>query len=59
MKEIEELKKELKNLKIKYEELRKRYVSQNDELCKLKDFISKEIKNENKHWNTKTRASRH
>lgn len=48
-KEINSLKKELKDLKIKYTELKKRYILQNDELCKLKLYISEVLKNENKH----------
>lgn len=53
---IKELRKELKEEKLKYEVLRKRYVLQNDELCRLKAFIS-EVLNENKYGNTKTRTS--
>ena len=48
-KEIEELKKELKNLKIKYQELFDRYVKQNNELCKLKAYLIEGTKNEDKH----------
>lgn len=53
---IKELRKELKEERLKYEVLRKRYALQNDELCRLKTFIS-EVLNENKYGNTKTRTS--
>jgi hypothetical protein len=47
------LKKELKELNEKYNELVKRYVSQNNELTLIKDFLSKEGYIENKHRITK------
>lgn len=46
---INSLRRELKELKLKYNELRKRYILQNDELCKLKIYINEVLKNENKH----------
>lgn len=46
---INSLKKEIKELKLKYDELRKRYVLQNDELVKLKIYLGEVLKNENKH----------
>ena len=58
-KEIDELKKELKSLRIKYQELLERYTKQNNEIIMLKEYISMEVKNENKHRVSKARASRH
>ena len=55
---INSLKKELKDLHFKYDELKKRYVLQNNELTKLKAFLV-EVLNENKHWISKARTSRH
>ena len=46
---INNLKKEFRELKLKYEDLKKRYILQNDELCKLKAYISEVLSNENKH----------
>lgn len=48
-KTINNLRRELKDLKFKYDELKKKYILQNDELCKLKIYISEVVKNENKH----------
>jgi hypothetical protein len=47
------LKKELKELNEKYNELVKRYVSQNNELTLIKAFLSKEGYIEDKHRITK------
>lgn len=47
------LKKELKELNGKYNELVKRYVSQNNELTLIKDFLSEEGYIEDKHRITK------
>lgn len=47
------LKKELKELNEKYNELVKRYVSQNNELTLIKVFLSKEGYIEDKHRITK------
>ena len=45
---INDLKKELKEIKLKYDEIKKRYIIQNNELTKLKAYIN-EVLNENKH----------
>lgn len=45
---INNLKKELKETKLKYDELKKRYVLQNNELIKLKAYIN-EVLYENNH----------
>ena len=44
--QLSNLKKEYKELETKYINLRARYSSQNDELLKLKIYLSKEVENE-------------